>query len=457
MEMLDWEISQVSERGITAFTPFSLRSWNEQVTMLIPDDYEALYASVSTGAQVLDFGRNRQNIHRLLDAISFIATATSAEQLDAEYEARKDALIPDGSFHLVRKQRVITGFLHAFKPVEGYFITPILISLNVFVYFMTALVMVFGNGSWWAIDPGVLSTAGANYKALTLFGQPWRLITAEFLHADVIHLFTNMYGIMILGLYLEPMLGKWRFLAVYLFAALGASIGTVYWSDLNSSVGASGALFGLIGFILVLLFHRFIEQHERRSLLISIGIYVLISFSSLFYSQRVDHACHIGGMLTGMLMAQLLYPSLKRPGDRVTAKRTTALAAGVTVTLLLTIFLLLPRDVNTYFSKLERMEYNYALAQGAYNVRSEEARMKWLRHFGIYYMDENLRIMDEVDKLSLSRDSREKNKMLRKMYRLQKNVFAYSYRSLREGHNKYDRQILDALQELNAVRRALHP
>ena len=66
------------------------------------------------------------------------------------------------------------------------------------------------------------------------------------------------------------------------------------------------------------------------------------------------------------------------------------------------------------------------------------------------------RIMDEIDSLSLSRDSRERNKIMRKLFLTQRNMFAYSYRTLREGRNAYDKQIIEALHEMSRIRKQLN-
>lgn len=448
LETTDWDISEISPRGIIAFTRFSLRSWNEQVTATL-DAKGIRLSSVSTGAQVFDFGRNRQNIRRLREAITLINSGYSSEQLAALHAEREHLVgVKEGTVHLTPERQ---GFLSIFKPARGYFITPILIILNVLIYLVLTNKWLFAGSTWWSVDVKVLEQAGANFKPLTLFGQPWRLLTASFLHADIVHLFFNLYGIMIGGTYLEPLLGRWRFLAVYLLCALAASMASLWWYDITPTIGASGAVFGLFGFIFTLLLRRFVEPYERRALLISIGIYLAFSLGTIFLHTNFDHGAHIGGLLMGLLLGLLYFRGLREPASfRNTAPATAAGAALLTV-----LYFMLPRDVNIYVKKLEQLDENFILSYGVYNSRTEADKVKWLKNYSMYYMDQNLRIMDEIDQLSLGIDSRKRNVLLRRLVVTQKTVFDYNYRTLVEGKNRYDKQILEALRELAEMQKQL--
>lgn len=451
VEKMGWEISTVNPDSITAFTNFSLRSWNEQVSIRITEEEIELF-SVSTGVQVLDFFRNRQNIRRLLKEMTIINTDTPAELLLSQYEERKAQFSQAENFvHLTHNTRIVSGFMNVFRPVKGYFITPILITLQVLLFLVLTNKWLFPQSTWWTIDPQALLDIGANYKPLTLFGEPWRLLTANFLHADVLHLFFNMYGLMVCGIYLESLLGKWRFLLIYLLCGIGGGMASLWWHDRLVSVGASGAVFGLFGFILMLLLHRFLQPGERKALLISIGIYLVFSLSAVFFVDNFDHAWHIGGLITGAILAWIIYPGL-----RTSTFTRTAWAAGIMSSLFIGIYFLLPRDVNIYIEKLEKMDENFVLAAVVYNNQhSGEERKKLLKDFGIYYMNENLRIMDEIDQLSLSADSRNHNKLLRRLITTQKSMYNYSYKTLEEGKNRYDKEILEAIHELGKMQKLL--
>lgn len=454
-ESLEWEVGTATPDSLTAFTPFSLRSWNEQVSIDFSGDEIELF-SVSTGVQILDFGRNRQNVIRLLRSLHTIDAAISPEELHAAAEERRQFIRPEGeTVHLTRSRRVVNGFTQVFKPVKGYFVTPILIVLNALVFLILTNKWLFPASSGWTPAGDALEIVGANYKPLTLFGEPWRLVTSGFMHANLFHLFFNMYAVMMCGIYLEPLLGRARFAIVYLLCGIGGALASLWWYDITPSLGASASVFGLFGFILALLFHQFIEPRERKALLVSIGIYLVMNLASIFFSTNYDHAAHFGGLFSGLMLGLLWLPSL-RPGATSQQKTmSVGLGLAVSTAIFTTAYFLAPRDVKTYLAKRDQMDQNYLLASGAYTARTNEDRMKWLQNYAIYYMDENLRIMDQVDSMRLAPDSRRQNRILRKIYTTQRQLFDWNYRTLAEGKNPYDAQIIRALHELDKLQQQL--
>ncbi|WP_341841975.1 rhomboid family intramembrane serine protease [Chitinophaga caseinilytica] len=454
-ESLEWEVGTATPDSLTAFTHFSLKSWNEQVSIDFSQEEIELF-SVSTGVQVLDFGRNRQNVIRLLRALHSIDAAIAPEELEAAILERRHLIRPEGeTVHLTRSRRVVNGFTQVFKPVKGYFVTPILIVLNALIFLITTNKWLFPQSSGWTPAGEALNAVGANYKPLTLFGEPWRLVSAGFLHANGFHLFFNMYAVMMCGIYLEPLLGRARFALVYLLTGIGGALAGLWWYDITPSLGASASVFGLFGFILALLLHKFIEPRERKALLVSIGIYLVMNLASIFFSTNYDHAAHFGGLFCGLLMGLLWLPGLRPTASANRKTGFTVLGLAVCGAIFSAAYFLAPRDVNVYLEKRTKMDENYLMASGAYTARTNEERMKWLKNYAIYYMDENLRIMDEVDKLHLAQDSRRQNRILRKIYTTQKQLFVWNYKTLSEGKNPYDTEILRALKQLDSLQQQL--
>lgn len=197
---------------------------------------------------------------------------------------------------------------HAFIPKGDYFFTPIILNINILVF---VLMIVSG------VHP-VLPSAdsligwGANVRKLTMGGEPWRLFTSMFLHFGIIHLAVNMYALFSLGRMIEPFLGKWRFIALYLFAGLGGSAVSLWWhaNDMSVSAGASGAIFGVFGIFAALLTTDIIEQTVRKQLLKSIGSAILLNLLIGLYG-GIDNSAHIGGLLTGAAGGYLSYYDLR--------------------------------------------------------------------------------------------------------------------------------------------------
>ena len=188
-----------------------------------------------------------------------------------------------------------------FWPSPPYVAVPLLIDLNVLVW----LLMV-GSGIS-ATDPTgrALAAWGSNVSSLTLHGQPWRLLTSLFVHGGATHLLLNMVSLWLLGLMLEQRVGAGRLLAVYLASGLAASLATVWYhtGGINST-GASGAIFGLYGFMLVLLLSKkmVLDKFDRRAML-GLVMYLILSNLLSGLTGNIDNIAHLGGLLMGLLVA----------------------------------------------------------------------------------------------------------------------------------------------------------
>jgi membrane associated rhomboid family serine protease len=132
-------------------------------------------------------------------------------------------------------------------------------------------------------------------------GEWWRLVTGGFLHAGLIHIFFNMYLLWILGQMLEPMLGSGRFLALYLTALLWGSFGALLLTPDAHTVGASGAVFGLMGATAVELRARGINPFQT-----DIGMLIIFNLGLSFVLSGISIGGHIGGLVGGALAGMAL-------------------------------------------------------------------------------------------------------------------------------------------------------
>ena len=204
-------------------------------------------------------------------------------------------------------QKEMQEFLDFLKPKEGYFITPILIYINIGI-FLLMVIMGLGFITFKGQD---LLHWGANYGPLIKSGEWWRLLTSTFLHGGLMHILANMYGLLFVGIFLEPLLGRTKYLTAYLLTGILASIASIWWYDATVSVGASGAIFGLYGIFLALLLTKVYPPDFAKSFLISTAIFV--GFNLLMgLTGGIDNAAHIGGLLSGFVIGLILYPTLKQ-------------------------------------------------------------------------------------------------------------------------------------------------
>lgn len=162
--------------------------------------------------------------------------------------------------------------------------------------------------------------------------EPWRVVTALFVHSpqSIFHILLNMFSLFIFGRILEPMLGRWRFLALYLISGIGGSL-AVELLNAGSVVGASGAIFGLMG-----AFFLFARQlgGDIRALL---GIIVL-NLASGFFIPTISWQAHLGGLVVGLIVGAIF---LRTRTERRTWVQPAALA-GLTVLMIVGGTLLAP-------------------------------------------------------------------------------------------------------------------
>lgn len=187
--------------------------------------------------------------------------------------------------------------------------------------------------------PGDSVAAAGLVKADYLHGQWWRVLTAPFLHGNIVHFLMNMAALAYLGKRLE-VFARWPHLVlVFLFAAaVGGEASATFVQA--TSVGASGGLMGWLGFLIVFetLHSQLVPRPARRRLFAGV---VLTAFIGLLGYRFIDNAAHLGGLLAGMLYAAIVFPkssSPKRPGSNLTDRLAGAaallvlvLAAGIAI------------------------------------------------------------------------------------------------------------------------------
>lgn len=183
-----------------------------------------------------------------------------------------------------------------FKP-KKILITKILIALCLVMF---VAMYIIGNGS---NDSLTLYLFGANFPEAVKAGEIYRLITCTFLHAGILHLLFNMYALFIIGNQLETYLGKFKFLIVYLISAISGSLMSCIFTE-SLSVGASGAIFGLLGSLLYFGYHYrlYLGDVLKRQIIPLIAINLLFGF----VLSGVDNAAHIGGLIGGYLATMAL-------------------------------------------------------------------------------------------------------------------------------------------------------
>ena len=194
-------------------------------------------------------------------------------------------------------------------------LTYLLIAINVIAFVAMA-----------ASGGGIDGRGGSVYREGALFGPAvdagdwWRIVTAGFLHSGPLHIMFNMYFLYFLGTLLEPEIGKLRFAIIYFVSLVGGSFGALLLSPDAVTVGASGAVFGLMGAAILAMRARGIDPMQS-----GLGVTLLLNLGITFLIPNISIGGHIGGLLAGGIVGYLLFEI----ADRRRSSRTPVLAACV--------------------------------------------------------------------------------------------------------------------------------
>ena len=215
-----------------------------------------------------------------------------------------------GSQRIVRPGQLIT------RPI----VTQALVALNVAV-FVAGMGGGMSTSRSMTIDGGLIGSAPTGQGLIGVaHGEWWRLVTSGFLHANLLHIGFNCFVLYQLGQVLEPVLGRVRFVAVYFAAMLTGSFGVLLLSPDRLTVGASGAVFGLMGAAIAVFRSRGINPFDT-----GLGGAVMINLLITFTIPGISIGGHVGGLIGGFVAGWILVDL----GPRVLKDPTVAIALVV--------------------------------------------------------------------------------------------------------------------------------
>ncbi len=304
---LNWQVNYFSQKGVLA----SSLNHSDEIQIIISNNQVEITAS-SKRARAQWASINNLTIHDFLNQWQLTKQLYNPETLQSLYDDISPHLTPleEEKFltpDVKNQQSFMREFINFLKPKEGYFFTPIILYINLLIF----IFMLLDGGDFMAPGSKVLIKWGANYTVLTRNGAWWRLLTSCFVHIGVLHLLMNMFTFIFISLIIEPLIGKWYYLLVYLLSGIAGSIASLWWHDVTISAGASGAIFGLFGAYLVLLTTPLIEKSKRKQLLLSAIVFLILNLGNGM-KEGVDNMAHIGGLLAGMFLTFLIFPFLKK-------------------------------------------------------------------------------------------------------------------------------------------------
>ncbi len=315
-ENLGWKISHVSDIGVIAYTPLSWQSYSEEVAIKIVNNF-AVVKSECIGIQLLfnDYGKSDSNLDQFFHEFKYVEfhlkdvwdeTLASfhafANQQDKDYFEKAP---------LTAKNK-IKNVLYLFLPQKNYQITPILILINIALYFLKIIASivyfsyVFKHKLAINEIENLYYYLGGNNREVVLNGQYWRLLTYQFIHGSFSHLFFNMYALAYIGLMVEHKLSAKKYLTIYILSGICGGVLSMFYHTDGFMVGASGAIMGMFGAFLALLVGKAFEKNATKAMLIStISVTLIMLLNGL--RGGIDNAAHIGGLVFGFLITVFLF------------------------------------------------------------------------------------------------------------------------------------------------------
>jgi rhomboid protease GluP len=186
-----------------------------------------------------------------------------------------------------------------FRP--GYFITPVILMLNILVF----IAMVLSGMGFMDFNTSDLLAWGALQNELVFKGEWWRIISSFFMHGGIVHLLSNMLVLVFLGNMTELVLGKLKYLIFYFIAGVLGNLLSMYMLPDAVCVGASGAVFGMFGVFLAFLLRGVYQKEFSNAMLSSAILWIVINIISSIFTPQINLWAHLGGLVSGFVMGSI--------------------------------------------------------------------------------------------------------------------------------------------------------
>jgi rhomboid protease GluP len=465
LENLGWKLSHISETGIIAYTPISFQSYSEEVSIRIVNNF-AIVKSECIGIQMWfnDYGKNALNLEKFFHEFEYVEfhLKDSWDESIAKFHEFVETQDPEyfEKAPLTAKNK-IKNIFYLFYPQKGYLVTPILLIANIFYYiFITVFSILYYIYFQKYNVPDIFKDfgkyIGASSKELVLQGDFWRLITYQFVHWGIFHIFFNMYALIYIGLMVENKLTAKKYLTIYLLSGICGGLLSILIHDKSYIGGASGSIFGLFGAFLALLISKTFEKNATRAMLISTVIVCAIMLLNGMRG-RTDNAAHIGGLISGFLMCLILMNE-KIGGFEIKKSWRYATISFFTLGFAAAIYLLVPVYQSDKFHDLEQ-EFtkntdDYAKVYTIPKDMPTLYKLKLVRANGIAVWQRNLEIVDRMKELDLD----DKETLIRADYeKITKKTLLFTrflYEECKDNEKSFKKEMDSVMTEINQFKEA---
>ncbi len=439
IKKIGWELTYISSSEIIAYTYSRLSEGIEEFSISIKENTVFL-KSQFLGNQNINEEKNIKNIELFKNVFKETSETLTYDDILKKTEEISNALmIPEQN---IEESDNI--------PYSSYPATLFIVGLNVGIF----IVMLFTGAG--ILSPGneILLKWGANFAPLTLENQPWRLLTACFLHIGIFHLLMNMFALIFIGQLLEPSLGKIRLMTAYLITGVAASLTSISYNNLVISAGASGAIFGMFGVFMALLLTKTTLETGRKVLLKDVVTVIMYNLILTSLIPNIDNAAHIGGLLSGILVGFSFYPGLKKRESGIIKYTNIILTSALFFGSIFYVYTNTSNDIGEYDKKInEFVEREKAGTKEADLMPGykDKVTLAIARDSIIMKLNQNIKLLDEMDKLKIPDKFRKKNEILKRYCEVRIKVINLIYKSMTENSDKYDKDIKNTNKQINQI------
>ena len=443
-EQLEWEYLVVDEYSFTATTPLHWTISEEIITIRV-DGENIIFRSQGESLELYEGGRNKKNIEDILiPAFVSLKDKTSAGALQTLAENLKKETLNQLKSGRVSGEKITFG-------LRDHEMTLFLILVNIVVF----AIMVLRGVNAYNPSPSDITAWGGNVREYVIAGDWWRLVSNLFVHIGIQLLIANMIGLYFIGIMVETILGKVKFLIAYITTGALASLISIYWVGLGVRAGSSGAIAGLYGILIIFASSGYVNKRFNKVWFIGVLAYIVFSVW-IGIAGGVDNAAGIGGLAAGLVVGLLFYlfhfrKNLARAGG-------TRISIEIMLVTALLIFLYIKsvRNDSLRFEKavmkLNQIELKAMTEmQHLQDAETSDDAAKTLKEEALPLWKNFQKELDKTDKYHLDVQFNNKRKLLHRYAELRIKQTQLIYQSMAEDTEKYNPEIEKISAEIETL------
>jgi rhomboid protease GluP len=443
---LEWEYLVVDENLFTATTPTHWTLSEEIIKISVEND-QIIFRSRSESLELYEAGRNQKNIEEfLLPRFKKIKSSWKSEELHRTANALRDDTLKQ-----IKSGNRVTGEKVTFGP-KDHGMTFFLLAVHVLVF--TAMAIRGIN----LIEPSAadIINFGGNVKFNVTGGQWWRLITNIFVHIGILPLLVNLFGLYFMGLMVESILGKLKFLIAYLTTGVLASLISIVWVSEGVGAGATGAIFGMYGVFIAFVTTPYVNK--KFSPLWLFGAIAYAAFNIVIgFKGGNDNPSMIGGFIAGLGTGYLFYFfHFKRELARAGGTRISIEVLLLTTLIVYFYLRVHGRNDSLRFErevmKLNQIEVKAMVQmQHLQSAQSNNEAVSVIRDSALPQWKHFQEEITKTGAYSLSSEYRKKRKLLNEYAGLRVRQTELMYKSIAEGTDKYNGEIDEVSDRIEKI------